>query len=64
MEQGLADFLYLSTTDFMQHKFAPGAPEANDFYAGIDQQLGRLIQWGAIVGLTADHGMNAKQKAA
>ncbi len=63
LEQGLADFLYLSTTDFMQHKFAPEAPEANNFYAGIDQELGRLIQLGAVVGVTADHGMNAKQKA-
>jgi phosphonoacetate hydrolase len=36
LERGLADFLYLSTTDFMQHKFAPEDPEALDFYAGID----------------------------
>ncbi|MBI3416151.1 MAG: phosphonoacetate hydrolase [Verrucomicrobia bacterium] len=58
----LADFLYLSTTDFMQHKFAPEAPESLDFYAAIDEQLGKLLQLGAVVGLTADHGMNAKQK--
>jgi phosphonoacetate hydrolase len=57
---GRADFLYLSTTDFMQHKFAPEAPEALDFYAGIDEQLGHLLELGAILGITADHGMNAK----
>lgn len=62
IERGLADFLYLSTTDFMQHKFAPEATEALDFYAGIDEQLGRILQLGAVIGLTADHGMNAKQK--
>ncbi|MBL9135717.1 MAG: phosphonoacetate hydrolase [Verrucomicrobiales bacterium] len=63
LERGLADFLYLSTTDFMQHKFAPEDPEALDFYAGIDASLARLLALGAVVGVTADHGMNAKQKA-
>jgi phosphonoacetate hydrolase len=63
IEAGRADFLYLSTTDFMQHKYAPEAPESLDFYAAIDVELGRLLQLGAVVALTADHGMNAKQKA-
>ena len=62
LAQGLADFLYLSTTDYIQHKYAPDAPESLDFYAGIDRQLGKLIELGAVIGLTADHGMNAKQK--
>jgi len=62
IERGLADLLYFSTTDFVQHKFAPEAPEAVDFYAGIDELLGRLLKLGAVIGLTADHGMNAKQK--
>lgn len=59
---GRADFLYLSTTDFMQHKFVPEAPEALDFYAGLDAEIGKLLELGALVGVTADHGMNAKQK--
>lgn len=59
---GRADFLYLSTTDFMQHKFVPESPEALEFYAAIDVQLGQLLALGAVVGLTADHGMNAKQR--
>lgn len=63
IESGQADFLYLSTTDFMQHKFAPETGESLDFYAAIDAELGRLLALGAVVGLTADHGMNAKQKA-
>src|SRR4029078_6173434 len=28
----------------------------------IDEQLGRLVALGALVGITAAHGMNAKQK--
>jgi phosphonoacetate hydrolase len=63
IERGAADFLYLSTTDFMQHKYGPEAAEAVEFYAGIDEQLGHLLALGALVGITADHGMNAKQKA-
>jgi len=59
-EQGVADFLYLSTTDFMQHKFGPEAPEILDFHARIDGAIGRLLDVGCTVALTADHGMNAK----
>jgi len=62
LENGIADFLYLSTTDFMQHKFAPTAPEVVEFYAAIDAELGKLLKLGGVVGVTADHGMNAKQK--
>ena len=63
LKNGMADFLYLSTTDFVQHKHPPEAPEAVAFYAGIDAELGKLLALGAVVGLTADHGMNAKQKS-
>lgn len=62
VEQGRADFLYLSTTDFMQHKHAPEAPESLDFHARLDEQIGRLLAAGCIVALTADHGMNAKNR--
>ena len=44
---------YLSTTDYVQHKYAPGSVEANDFYAKVDQIIGQLDEQGAIVGLTA-----------
>ncbi len=63
LEAGRADFLYLSTTDFMQHAYAPEETEALEFYAAIDVELGKLAAAGAIIGITADHGMNAKQKA-
>jgi len=57
---GRADFLYLSLTDYMQHKFAPEAAESREFYRAIDAEVGRLLELGAIIGITADHGMNAK----
>jgi len=62
IEHGLADFLYLSLTDYMQHKFAPHTPESLDFYEGIDTQIGKMLELGAVIGITADHGMNAKDK--
>ena len=60
IERGLADFLYLSLTDYMQHKFAPDETESLAFYAGIDAEIGRMLALGAVIGITADHGMNAK----
>jgi phosphonoacetate hydrolase len=60
IERGLADFCYLTLTDFIQHKYAPAAPESLDFYEAIDHEIGKLLTLGAIVGITADHGMNAK----
>lgn len=63
LEKGLADFLYLSTTDYMQHKYGPECEESVAFYGAIDRELGRLLELGAVVGVTADHGMNSKTKA-
>jgi phosphonoacetate hydrolase len=54
------DVMYLTTTDFVQHKYAPGSPDANDFLSKIDLWLGELDKLGAIIGVTADHGMEAK----
>ncbi len=54
------DLMYLSTTDYVQHKCAPGTDGANAFYAMMDGYLARLNELGAVIGLTADHGMNAK----
>ena len=56
------DALYLSTTDYVQHKHAPGDPEADRFFAMMDSYLARLDELGAVVALTADHGMNAKTR--
>ncbi len=54
------DLMYLSTTDYVQHKHAPGTDQANAFYAMMDGYLGQLGAAGATIALTADHGMNAK----
>ena len=57
------DVMYLSTTDYIQHKAAPGIAAANDFYAMMDGYLQRLDAMGATLVITADHGMNAKTDA-
>ena len=54
------DLIYLSTTDYIQHKFAPGTDGANAFYAMMDSYLQQLDGMGCIIAVTADHGMNAK----
>ena len=60
LETRAIDLMYLSTTDYVQHKCAPGTPGANAFYQMMDGYLRRLDELGAIVAITADHGMNAK----
>lgn len=56
------DFMYLSLTDYIQHKYPPGTEEANAFLQGLDESLGRFVAEGALVAVTADHGMNDKSK--
>ena len=63
METRRPDLMYLSTTDYIQHKAGPGTRIANDFYAMIDGYVDRLDKLGAVVVATADHGMNDKHKA-
>ena len=63
IEKGIADFLYLSLTDYMQHTYAPETEESLAFYEAMDAEIGKMIALGAVVGATADHGMNAKVKA-
>ena len=57
------DLMYLSTTDYIQHKYAPGSPGAEAFYQMMDGYLGALDRAGAIIVLTADHGMKDKHLA-
>jgi phosphonoacetate hydrolase len=64
METMRPDIMYLSTTDYIQHKHAPGTDIANRFYAMMDRYLSRLEALGCVVALTADHGMNDKHDAA
>lgn len=68
MEVGLAvhrrvglDLLYVSLTDFVQHKEGPGEAMADRFYRRFDELLGEYLDAGFVVGVTADHGMQPKQ---
>ncbi|MCC7426792.1 MAG: phosphonoacetate hydrolase [Alphaproteobacteria bacterium] len=63
LERMRPDLMYLSTTDYIQHKHAPGSAEANAFYAMVDRHLGALDALGATLAVTADHGMNDKHDA-
>nr|WP_103120921.1 phosphonoacetate hydrolase [Methylopila sp. Yamaguchi] len=54
------DVMYLSTTDYVQHKAAPGSEVANSFYAMFDGYVGQLDAAGCTLVMTADHGMNDK----
>ena len=60
LEENRADLFYLTLSDFVQHKFAPGSKEANAFMSAVDQCIGRLVELGAIVAITGDHGMSDK----
>ena len=60
MERDRPDIMYLSTTDYVQHKHAPGTDGANSFYRMMDGYMARLEEMGCVIALTADHGMNAK----
>jgi phosphonoacetate hydrolase len=69
MEIGLAvhrrvplDLLYVSLTDYVQHKQPPGAELADRFFRRFDELLGEYLRAGFRIGITADHGMNAKPR--
>tara|TARA_E500000331_G_scaffold53172_1_gene46654 strand:+ start:4609 stop:5853 length:1245 start_codon:yes stop_codon:yes gene_type:complete len=62
MEEFKPDIMYLSTTDYIQHKYAPGNEVANKFYSMFDKYIGQLDELGATIIITADHGMKPKSK--
>lgn len=64
LENERPELMYLSLTDYIQHKHAPGSPVANDFYAMLDRYFERIDALGAVLVITADHGMNAKSDGA
>jgi phosphonoacetate hydrolase len=63
LEEKRADLFYLTLSDYVQHKHAPGSVEADAFMQAIDTRLGRLEELGAKVAVTGDHGMSAKAKS-
>ncbi len=62
LASGAARFLYLSLSDYVQHGHAPGEPGANAFHQALDERVARFLELGAVLALTADHGMNAKPR--
>ncbi|KAI9686057.1 MAG: hypothetical protein M1822_004040 [Bathelium mastoideum] len=60
LEENRADLFYLTLSDYVQHKYAPREPEADEFLAVLDERLGKLVSLGAVVAVTGDHGMSSK----
>ena len=58
LKAGRCDLMYLSLSDYIQHRYAPRAPEALEFMAEVDVRIGQLTASGAVVGVVADHGMS------
>jgi phosphonoacetate hydrolase len=56
------DLLYVHTTDFPMHAWAPGAPESNEHLTRLDALIGEAARTApdAAFFATADHGMNYK----
>ena len=57
------DLLYVHTTDYPMHAWAPGDPRSNDHLARMDQLIGETVMAApdAAFFATADHGMNGKR---
>jgi phosphonoacetate hydrolase len=62
LQEGRADFLYLTLSDYVQHKHAPVSNEADEFMGAIDDRIRQLAGM-AVVGVTANHGMSSKSTA-
>ncbi|GAA5231956.1 phosphonoacetate hydrolase [Verticiella sediminum] len=63
LRSGRARLLYLSLSDYVQHKHAPGEPESDAFLRAVDERLGQMADAGAVVAFVADHGMSGKTDA-
>jgi phosphonoacetate hydrolase len=60
LEERRSDFLYLTLSDYIQHKHEPGSAEADSFLGAIDERLQRLAILAGVIGVTGDHGMSQK----
>ncbi len=59
-----ADLVYIATTDYAMHTYAPEEAESQRHMSILDGAIGELVesQPNATVLLTADHGMSAKRR--
>lgn len=62
LQEDRADLLYLTLSDYIQHKYAPATKESDEFLAAVDKRLGTMVDLGATVAVTGDHGMSDKAK--
>ena len=63
LKEWAPDVMYLTTTDYVQHKYSPDQAEAKAFYEMFDKYLTELDAMGAAIVVTADHGMKPKHHA-
>jgi phosphonoacetate hydrolase len=64
LQQRRPELLFLSLTDWVQHKWSPQEDDARTFYKKLDDVFGRLAANDITLALTADHGMSDKSNAA
>lgn len=60
LHEGRADLLYLTLSDYIQHTYAPGARESDAFLRAVDTKISTMVELGAVVAVTGDHGMSDK----
>ena len=63
MSSSRPEIMYLSTSDYLQHKHAPGEPEADAYHEAVDAVVAKLVALGATVAIKATHGITDKSKA-
>ena len=58
------DLVYLTTTDYAMHTYAPEEPESSRHLALLDEAIGQLVESlpDVQVLVTADHGMSSKDR--
>ena len=54
------EMVYISTTDYIPHMYAPNTPEAREYMHRLDEGLEGIAEQGVVLGVVADHGMNSK----
>lgn len=54
------DIMYLSTTDYIQHKYDIEDNNALEFYQMVDKYIGKFLENNISLIITADHGMKPK----
>jgi phosphonoacetate hydrolase len=60
LQEKRADLLYLTLSDYIQHKYAPGQKESDEFLTALDHRLKGLVDLGAVVAVTGGHGISDK----